>query len=183
MWRGRVCNLSPGFSLISTVGYWTHISDPESDLETPAKARREKRTSEHRVSVSFLLTHWLQQFRVLGNVTMQLSESSQPQQSIGYAMLASSLCNAVQATQGIIYLALLILFSFFLRQYRLTVYRYFLEWILQGERLGRGNRLVLPACVVQAIRAWTVDETVETVDETIETVDETVETVDAQDEL
>ncbi|CAL8258475.1 unnamed protein product [Boreogadus saida] len=38
-------------------------------------------------------------------------------------------------------------------QYRLTSYRHFLEWILQGERLGRGNRLVLPACVVQAIRA------------------------------
>ncbi|XP_030228667.1 uncharacterized protein LOC115555775 [Gadus morhua] len=35
----------------------------------------------------------------------------------------------------------------------LTSYRHFLEWILQGERLGRGNRLVLPACVVQAIRA------------------------------
>ncbi|KAK0134322.1 hypothetical protein N1851_030115 [Merluccius polli] len=28
----------------------------------------------------------------------------------------------------------------------------FLEWVLQGERLGRGNRVVLPACVVQAIR-------------------------------
>lgn len=38
------------------------------------------------------------------------------------------------------------------RQFRLTAYRHFLEWILQGERLGRGLRLVLPACVVQAIR-------------------------------
>ena len=34
--------------------------DPESELEVPAKACREKRTSEHRVSVSFLLTHRLQ---------------------------------------------------------------------------------------------------------------------------
>ncbi|XP_077061941.1 uncharacterized protein LOC143714601 [Siphateles boraxobius] len=38
------------------------------------------------------------------------------------------------------------------KQYRLTAYRHFLEWVLQGERLGRGSRLVLPACVVQAIR-------------------------------
>ncbi|XP_055025174.2 uncharacterized protein [Misgurnus anguillicaudatus] len=39
-----------------------------------------------------------------------------------------------------------------IKQYRLTAYRHFLEWVLQGERLGRGNRVVLPACVVQAIR-------------------------------
>lgn len=38
------------------------------------------------------------------------------------------------------------------RQFRLTAYRHFLEWVLQGERLGRGRRVVLPACVAQAIR-------------------------------
>lgn len=38
------------------------------------------------------------------------------------------------------------------RQYRLTVYRHFLKWVLQGERLGRARCVVLPACVVQAIR-------------------------------
>ncbi|KAK0132473.1 hypothetical protein N1851_002425 [Merluccius polli] len=40
----------------------------------------------------------------------------------------------------------------YLRQFRLTAYRHFLEWVLQGERLGRGRRVVLPACVMQAIR-------------------------------
>ena len=35
------------------------------------------------------------------------------------------------------------------RHYRVTA---FLEWVLQGERLGRGYRVVLPTCVVQAIR-------------------------------
>ncbi|KAK7119693.1 hypothetical protein R3I94_021501 [Phoxinus phoxinus] len=38
------------------------------------------------------------------------------------------------------------------KQYCLTAYRHFLEWVLQGERLGRGCCVVLPACVVQAIR-------------------------------
>ncbi|KAG5278390.1 hypothetical protein AALO_G00098460 [Alosa alosa] len=38
------------------------------------------------------------------------------------------------------------------KQFRLTAYSHFLEWVLQGERLGRGRCVVLPACVVQAIR-------------------------------
>ncbi|XP_055050357.1 uncharacterized protein [Misgurnus anguillicaudatus] len=38
------------------------------------------------------------------------------------------------------------------KQYRLTAYRHFMEWVLQGERLGKGYRLVLPTCVVQYIR-------------------------------
>uniref|UniRef100_A0A8P4G264 Paraneoplastic antigen Ma-like C-terminal domain-containing protein n=1 Tax=Dicentrarchus labrax TaxID=13489 RepID=A0A8P4G264_DICLA len=38
-----------------------------------------------------------------------------------------------------------------LKQYRLTA---FLEWVLQGERLGRGHRVVLPADVVQALRQY-----------------------------
>ncbi|CAL8342946.1 unnamed protein product [Arctogadus glacialis] len=38
------------------------------------------------------------------------------------------------------------------KQYRLTVYRHFLEWVLQGERLGRGCRVVLPNCVVQTVQ-------------------------------
>ena len=83
---------------------------------------------------------------------MYLSESSRPYwQSIGYVTLASSLCNAVGYSRH--NLSCFANFVLFLWQYRLTSYRHFLEWILQGERLGRGNRLVLPACVVQAIRA------------------------------
>ncbi len=39
-----------------------------------------------------------------------------------------------------------------LRQYRLVAYRVILEWALKGERLGRGNRAVLPSCVVWAVR-------------------------------
>ena len=68
----RTC-VSPEFR---TPGFTPHLlgigyifPDPESVLETSAKARREKQTSEHRVIVVvFLLTHWLQ--RVPGNVTM-----------------------------------------------------------------------------------------------------------------
>ena len=41
----------------------------------------------------------------------------------------------------------------FLRQYRLVAYRHFLEWVLQGEKLDAGNRVVLPACVLKAIRS------------------------------
>ena len=41
----------------------------------------------------------------------------------------------------------------FHRQYRLVAYRHFLEWVLQGEKLGVGNRIVLPACVIKAIRS------------------------------
>ena len=41
----------------------------------------------------------------------------------------------------------------FHRQYRLVAYRHFLEWVLQGEKLGAGNRIVLPACVIKAIRS------------------------------
>ncbi|XP_056449914.1 uncharacterized protein LOC130385435 [Gadus chalcogrammus] len=32
------------------------------------------------------------------------------------------------------------------KQYRLTVYRHFLEWVLQGERLGRGSFYLLASC-------------------------------------
>ncbi|XP_055065270.1 uncharacterized protein [Misgurnus anguillicaudatus] len=38
------------------------------------------------------------------------------------------------------------------RQLRLVGYRIILEWVLRGERLGRHNRAVLPACVVDAVR-------------------------------
>lgn len=38
------------------------------------------------------------------------------------------------------------------RQCRLVAYRVFLEWVLQGEKLGPGERQVLPSCVVTAIR-------------------------------
>ncbi|KAM4530080.1 uncharacterized protein PAE49_022740 [Odontesthes bonariensis] len=38
------------------------------------------------------------------------------------------------------------------RQYRLVAHRVILEWALKGERLGRGNRAVLPSCVVWAVR-------------------------------
>lgn len=38
------------------------------------------------------------------------------------------------------------------RQNRLVGYRILLEWALHGERLGRHRRIVLPACIVQAVR-------------------------------
>ncbi|XP_061877782.1 uncharacterized protein LOC133630284 [Entelurus aequoreus] len=38
-------------------------------------------------------------------------------------------------------------------QCRLVAYRVVLEWALRGERLGRGNRRVLPRCIVMAIRS------------------------------
>ncbi|CAM4708530.1 unnamed protein product [Leuciscus chuanchicus] len=38
------------------------------------------------------------------------------------------------------------------RQLRLVSYRVVLEWALKGQQLGRGNRVVLPSCVVWAIR-------------------------------
>lgn len=37
-------------------------------------------------------------------------------------------------------------------QYRLVAYRVILEWALKGELLGKGNRRVLPSCVVTTIR-------------------------------
>ncbi|XP_060775114.1 uncharacterized protein LOC132884975 [Neoarius graeffei] len=37
-------------------------------------------------------------------------------------------------------------------QYRLIAYRIVLEWALKGEKLGPGNRRVLPSCVVELIR-------------------------------
>ena len=50
---GAMCVTSlPGFTThLLDIGYI--FPDPESELETPAKARREKQTSEHRVSVGF----------------------------------------------------------------------------------------------------------------------------------
>ena len=53
--------LSPRlYALSEQIGIGYIFPVPESELETPAKARREK---QHRVSVFFfLLTHWLQQF-------------------------------------------------------------------------------------------------------------------------
>ncbi|KAK0143571.1 hypothetical protein N1851_018310 [Merluccius polli] len=37
-------------------------------------------------------------------------------------------------------------------QYRLVAYRIVIEWALKGEKLGPGNRRVLPSCVVDLIR-------------------------------
>ncbi|KAK7909692.1 hypothetical protein WMY93_014378 [Mugilogobius chulae] len=37
-------------------------------------------------------------------------------------------------------------------QYRLVAYRIVIEWALKGEKLGPGNRRVLPSCVVELIR-------------------------------
>ncbi|XP_054870061.1 uncharacterized protein LOC129349773 [Amphiprion ocellaris] len=37
-------------------------------------------------------------------------------------------------------------------QYRLIAYRIVMEWALKGEKLGAGNRRVLPSCVVELIR-------------------------------
>uniref|UniRef100_A0AAQ5XKR1 P2X purinoreceptor 7 intracellular domain-containing protein n=1 Tax=Amphiprion ocellaris TaxID=80972 RepID=A0AAQ5XKR1_AMPOC len=36
--------------------------------------------------------------------------------------------------------------------YRLIAYRIVMEWALKGEKLGAGNRRVLPSCVVELIR-------------------------------
>lgn len=44
------------------------------------------------------------------------------------------------------------LFFFFSRQYRLAAYRHVIDWGLNGELLGPGKRVSLPACIVQAIR-------------------------------
>ncbi|XP_065134635.1 P2X purinoceptor 7-like [Paramisgurnus dabryanus] len=38
------------------------------------------------------------------------------------------------------------------RQLRMVSYRVVLEWALKGQQLGRGNRVVLPSCVVWAVR-------------------------------
>ena len=49
-----MCNLSPRlYTSSEQLGIGYIFPDPESELETPAKARREKQTSEHRVSVGF----------------------------------------------------------------------------------------------------------------------------------
>ena len=49
-----MCNLSLRlYALSEQFGIGYIFPDPESELETPAKARREKQTSEHRVSVCF----------------------------------------------------------------------------------------------------------------------------------
>ncbi|KAK6175901.1 hypothetical protein SNE40_014277 [Patella caerulea] len=37
-------------------------------------------------------------------------------------------------------------------QYRLVAYRFILDWLLQGEMLGRKKRIPLPACIVNVIR-------------------------------
>ena len=47
-----MCNLSPRlYASSELLGFGYIFPDPESELETPAKARGEKRTAEHRVSV------------------------------------------------------------------------------------------------------------------------------------
>ena len=49
-----MCNLYPRlYASSEQLGIGYIVPDPESELETPAKARREKQTSEHRVSVGF----------------------------------------------------------------------------------------------------------------------------------
>ena len=49
-----MCDLSPRlYASSEQLGTGYILPDPESELETPAKARREKQTSEHRVSVCF----------------------------------------------------------------------------------------------------------------------------------
>ena len=35
---------------------------------------------------------------------------------------------------------------------RLTAYRQFVCWMLRGEKLGKGKRVVIPACVVKCIQ-------------------------------
>ena len=55
-----VCNLSLRlYALSEQFGIGYIFPDPESELETPAKARREKQTSEHRESVLFFYTNSL----------------------------------------------------------------------------------------------------------------------------
>ena len=49
-----MCNLSPRlYDSSEQLGIGYIYPDPESELETPAKAHREKQMSEHRVSVCF----------------------------------------------------------------------------------------------------------------------------------
>ena len=38
------------------------------------------------------------------------------------------------------------------RQARLTAYRQFISWMMKGEKLGKGKRVIIPSCVVTAIR-------------------------------
>ena len=38
------------------------------------------------------------------------------------------------------------------RQCRLASYRIVLDWLLKGETLGKGTRIIHPSCVVSAIR-------------------------------
>ncbi|XP_076084320.1 P2X purinoceptor 7-like [Mytilus galloprovincialis] len=38
------------------------------------------------------------------------------------------------------------------RQSRLVAYRQFICWMLKGEKLGKGRRVVIPSCVVKDIR-------------------------------
>lgn len=40
----------------------------------------------------------------------------------------------------------------FFSQSRLTAYRQFVSWMFRGEKLGKGKRVVIPACVVRKIR-------------------------------
>ena len=47
-----------------------------------------------------------------------------------------------------VYTCILLLF----RQSRLTAYRQFVCWMRKGEKLGKGNRAVIPSCAVLAIR-------------------------------
>jgi hypothetical protein len=51
-----VCYLSPRlYASSEQLGIGYIFPDPESELETPAKARQEKQTSEHRVSVCLFI--------------------------------------------------------------------------------------------------------------------------------
>ena len=53
-----MCNLSPRlYASSKQLGIGYIFPDPESELETPAKARREKQTSEQRVSVVVFYYH------------------------------------------------------------------------------------------------------------------------------
>ncbi|XP_060567198.1 P2X purinoceptor 7-like [Ruditapes philippinarum] len=38
-------------------------------------------------------------------------------------------------------------------QYRLAAYRQFVSLMMKGEKLGKGNRVVIPSCVTQKIRS------------------------------
>ena len=42
--------------------------------------------------------------------------------------------------------------SLFFRQFRLVGYRFCLDWLMKGKKLGHKNRRALPACVVVKIR-------------------------------